>query len=996
MPDPYIYPDGASSGGFPTGRTGSFSFSCAFTIKNPYPVFTDANAPAMGSNSGGPLLFFSGGFFFQGLTINFYAQRSFGSAAADTRGGIGGYYGARNNNDVFDFRDDSNPYETRRLADISGTISVTIDRWEEFKSISYIPGANTHSADQLEYQIYIPGTANYAVDVNIPYPYASGTGAASNHKTFSGRASNFYGSGYTNAKDVKASLLDIIVGASSALPGGGVTITGITFEDGNGLSTAYSGAYGGGVLSVSEHAVSFSGAGTAEIQCWPKTSVTIDGLVTKQFDANFGSDVTLHSSLTNRGTVTAPGGVWAESVNCAMQRINLNGAIVVDIPGSNVYSASIDDAWGSANGVPCRQLSEQYDGYLSIYDDACWTATTITHAKEVALDSFADVTAWSGAGVAISSTDSGMRLVASSSGRAAQKTYDLDVRNYRYFPVSLTCDNASIGQAFVFVIGGRKYTVKPTANGPLDYDIDLMAPDVLSTSNSIVTDTTDSAWCPQGMIAGCEKVGTISITMPKATTDCTIGPLKVVRKSLTAPGWVWPEQMPGAYYAESYHTDGNPGSDIWRFARAKLMGAIIDGKPCCDLYYAQRDSALFGGTQTNIDYYRHYNGVNVAYNSGSYTRERMSMNNWLMEINSSRQLGMHATAPIGEKISRGVGSTANYYGGKLYADYLTLDSPGTRVGWGQDFASLPVNAWPCYSSVKVYPGFVGGYTLRFTKRVWGSVIGTVIADSPAGKKVTVTSSLGPAEICTTDANGFFRSAPRATKDISQTVTMGAAIVTRRALDATYVWSGFVFRDVVSGSPFSPFLYQHAFGQLYRLAVVNGTVNLWRSDFSTPPWALTAVNASGGTVDTDPALTIDHQTDRAFVVFGRSGAAMEIYSDDQGATWSMPVTIISGGARPTIATGHDGTIIRAALVGTVIKCTIQRPGDPSPSAAATWVDAAGVALSLQDDRFHLAQEYSGGERWIATMMITGDTAPSEWWSADPDAAFTSGNMSWTKL
>jgi hypothetical protein len=342
----------------------------------------------------------------------------------------------------------------------------------------------------------------------------------------------------------------------------------------------------------------------------------------------------------------------------------------------------------------------------------------------------------------------------------------------------------------------------------------------------------------------------------------------------------------------------------------------------------------------------------------------------------------------------------------LFGGGISFPSSGSFGGLGESVTGTldSVDWYPGCGDAFAVAGFAytGAIELRAGKVMRAAAVG-IVTDTTTklrtvGATVTTTAAGISRGTAITGAVGQYDTGlPFVLGGSSATVSQGGNSAT-----GTFP-ARFRRRFVIGNSPgyCCPFIYQHPFGQLYRVAIAGspttgGAVNLWRSDFSTPPWALTAVNASGGTVDADPALTTDHQTDRAFVVFGRSGAAMQIYSDDQGATWSMPVQIIAGGTRPMIATGHDGTIIRAALVGTAIKCTIQRPGDVAASPVATWVDQTGATLSLQNDRFGMAQEHSGGERWIATLMITGDTAPSEWWSADPDLAFTSGAMSWTRL
>jgi hypothetical protein len=215
--------------------------------------------------------------------------------------------------------------------------------------------------------------------------------------------------------------------------------------------------------------------------------------------------------------------------------------------------------------------------------------------------------------------------------------------------------------------------------------------------------------------------------------------------------------------------------------------------------------------------------------------------------------------------------------------------------------------------------------------------------------------------------------------------LGRTILSRKA---TY---GSFFINAPTPSTANPFnLHDYYTGQYYRADVIAGNVIVRRADQVNPKGGFdsnVAVTSSGGC--TDPRMGIDARSARRlYVVYGYGGNTREQYSDDFGESWSMAYTVITGGTHPTTITGIDGTRITAAYVsgggstGT-LKAVAQASGEQSPGSVFTFTDGT-TNLSVKDDTFHLTQAPEGAARWVLVCNIAGESAPSEWTSADWNA------------
>lgn len=136
----------------------------------------------------------------------------------------------------------------------------------------------------------------------------------------------------------------------------------------------------------------------------------------------------------------------------------------------------------------------------------------------------------------------------------------------------------------------------------------------------------------------------------------------------------------------------------------------------------------------------------------------------------------------------------------------------------------------------------------------------------------------------------------------------------------------------------------------------------------------------------------------FAVEGSGGwNVQETISHDDGATWTDPATVIPGGRHPDVAkSAFDAERLYAAYVGPndgpgVIKGKrIGAGDDPAAATLFTFKNADGGAdLSVADDTFGIDQGVEGSARWVLHVLISGESATSDWWSGS-DARF------WTRI
>jgi hypothetical protein len=175
------------------------------------------------------------------------------------------------------------------------------------------------------------------------------------------------------------------------------------------------------------------------------------------------------------------------------------------------------------------------------------------------------------------------------------------------------------------------------------------------------------------------------------------------------------------------------------------------------------------------------------------------------------------------------------------------------------------------------------------------------------------------------------------------------------------------------------------GALHKARPLTGKIVHKRAMIPLFPYG-SQVNVTAGTTDNEPRLMED-ATGRLYCLFVRGSGIYEAFSDDQGATWSTPVSLFTSGKHPeTEMDRASGLIVRAAYVSGNIKVRKQGAGQLVPSDPVSIKNSAGTAISVIDDTFRLVPV--GGGRWLLSVRISGESAPSDWMSDD-------GCLTWTR-
>jgi hypothetical protein len=164
----------------------------------------------------------------------------------------------------------------------------------------------------------------------------------------------------------------------------------------------------------------------------------------------------------------------------------------------------------------------------------------------------------------------------------------------------------------------------------------------------------------------------------------------------------------------------------------------------------------------------------------------------------------------------------------------------------------------------------------------------------------------------------------------------------------------------------------------------------RADTGWPPFVV-QVLATPGPNDDYARVFVEPGRERAWIIYqdgdDTASDAREVYSDDDGATWSAPAMAIPGGSRPAAAVGSDGTIYRCAYVGGLIQFTRQNPGDPTPVALPVpAIDETETPIEVEQDTIGLAEAHDMSATLTMSIIVLGETEVSDWRSFDDGASW----------
>ena len=180
------------------------------------------------------------------------------------------------------------------------------------------------------------------------------------------------------------------------------------------------------------------------------------------------------------------------------------------------------------------------------------------------------------------------------------------------------------------------------------------------------------------------------------------------------------------------------------------------------------------------------------------------------------------------------------------------------------------------------------------------------------------------------------------------------------------------------------------GFYHRATVVDsGGIESRRVRYPVPkagPTFDVTVQVTTDATDKHPQVNYDPYRDRVTLVWGRGDDTYYSETYDEGKTWSTPVSMITGGHYPRIASNDLGTVY-AALVynsGSSGPGTIKakfRGRDDVLSSLFTFKDSTGTDIAVADDSFDLVHPPAGWAPLVLHCRIDGETDTSEWYCTD---------------
>jgi len=353
----------------------------------------------------------------------------------------------------------------------------------------------------------------------------------------------------------------------------------------------------------------------------------------------------------------------------------------------------------------------------------------------------------------------------------------------------------------------------------------------------------------------------------------------------------------------------------------------------------------------------------------------------------------------------------------LYAGGLWYDGSAWQSGIDLAVPLSSIKAQYLFNSIVAYSGagdvwgwsggaFGGPVELKCGIILRGQAWGLVF-DTPGGARVgsqSVTAVDSASHIArgsgTTDAYGEFHTGTPWILGATSANIAAGSLTSYTNLFGTRQMRRFGFQVP---PPFSnPYNATHpAWGYLLRSAIGSGNAFVWRSNHGAPfgGWDAGPVQVTTGGQDSDPRLRYDADTGRLFCCFARSsGGSSDVYeafSDDDGDTWGAEYLAITGGTHPTYGVGLERGVITACYVGPiwgpgVLTAIYQGPGELAPGSPYNLKDDTGTDIPVQDDTFSIVMPPNQSALWLLTVTVDGDSAPSEWYSAEPSGA------SWTRI
>lgn len=184
------------------------------------------------------------------------------------------------------------------------------------------------------------------------------------------------------------------------------------------------------------------------------------------------------------------------------------------------------------------------------------------------------------------------------------------------------------------------------------------------------------------------------------------------------------------------------------------------------------------------------------------------------------------------------------------------------------------------------------------------------------------------------------------------------------------WWGF---EVIPESASGPWILSTRAGQCHIAYADEGNIIYQRTNF--PETALEdAIGVTSGGEDASPRMVEIEPSlhSRIRLVFEREGSALKTDSDDNGDTWSTPVTVFAAGTHPDIAYDpRSQTILYATYNGGELIGRVQGPAESVPGAEFTFMDNSSTPLSADDASFHVTPAADNADSWLLVLQSGGE-------------------------
>lgn len=656
----------------------------------------------------------------------------------------------------------------------------------------------------------------------------------------------------------------------------------------------------------------------------PQREVAINGLVTRGFELDYGSDVTIRQYY-GRGSspndVVIANGVHTEDVNqrysdCSWEVCENSSEVNLPLAGMKYQDTFLrtylKHAWLSS------AKEDVNDWRVMAADDYHWVPFSVIHKNTLTIDDCNGPSGWTPTACVLSGTTT-LRITATGSGAQASKSYSMRATEYRF--IRVRAKSSTAGTMTITLTGSDSWTgtytlTFPAADTYYNFDLDLCIPPGRSAS----ADLTDSSWVAPGEYYGMRRLTGIVLAGMTIGVTYEVDYIRFQRVATAKASYLPPfdEKVIGA--------------DGW--GRYRMSWGLVDGRQVADFPYRDREDDRDDKDRfLSMSQFRGYLTATDAYVVEPYDPPDSSERSQFYYADGHLIFGSREACWL----------AAEYYPSGTRTHLL--DSSMTFL--------LEPEALILCDSVWVYPG-VGNpaglrsarFPYRYTKRlqtvIHGLTLDTTNYRSAASEVVTEKLAANIEETVESDTQGYYRFHPIAWRrqtgseywtvgtsssgdiDVSSSTTLQKKLANRK-----FRWVGLEAGvPVVSGETA---IDEDERGDLYVSYSEGTAVRLLRGNPSRG-WTSYLITDPGG----KHGVAV-YRWGIILAVVTVAGAVRLFRSTDFGRSWTNIMAIWASGDYPQIACDkRSGELYAVMHNGTAIQ------SKRSVDGGNTWVSMANVA------------------------------------------------------